>query len=602
MTYDAPISIFESIFKKPAKNMNKLNNMKTPLLILVAFLMSASITMAQNWLWNEAPGGTAYPQIIAMCTDANGNTYATGAFSGTVTFGSLPPITATGSGNIFVVKFDNTGKPLWVSQTTGASYDQGYAIAVDASDNVYITGYFESSTITFDTISLNCAGTMDIFVAKYNSGGKVLWANRYGDASSSYEMGNAIVADPMGNVYVTGYFHGNFIVPPLPPPSATGASSEFDMFLMKLNTNGQGIWAKRTGRASGNTGNEYTEGTSIALNNMGILCVGAEFVGDTCFYENDTLRNNTVPGGASDALLAEYDTSGKFINKAAHISSYSYDQVTGLSADKSGNFYATGNYGGIMYFPNFTITSAGTDGTYNIWLLKMNAGGTLVWGNHIGNSTYGHYSLGLIVDTNTANANFYTWGYFQGECDFDTIVLPLMGGAYGMYLAEYDSAGAAQSVLISSRDAQSQRSVVAASIDGNDNLYVTGAFSDTLVFGSLPYLSTPGPLANSQFLAKYGKIITGISNIANSTEDVKVFPNPTSGIVNFQVNTLYAKIRIDIYNILGEEIYNHPFANSSASSARPAINISNQPTGVYMYRVLTENGNLISQGKFVIQK
>ncbi len=91
---------------------------------------------------------------------------------------------------------------------------------------------------------------------------------------------------------------------------------------------------------------------------------------------------------------------------------------------------------------------------------------------------------------------------------------------------------------------------------------------------------------------------TGISEVKGEGEMVKVYPNPSDGVFTFQSSVVSGQSSVEVYNILGEKIYSQLSTLNSPFS----INLSNQPNGIYLYRVITETGNLIGEGKMVIQK
>jgi sugar lactone lactonase YvrE len=91
----------------------------------------------------------------------------------------------------------------------------------------------------------------------------------------------------------------------------------------------------------------------------------------------------------------------------------------------------------------------------------------------------------------------------------------------------------------------------------------------------------------------------GIKNMAAVTASVSVFPNPNNGIFSVQLvngQQLVANSYIEVYNMLGQEAY-----TSAINSASIKIDLSNSPAGVYLYRVITMEGKLVSNGKLVIQ-
>ncbi len=119
-----------------------------------------------TWQWAAQAGGNDYDHGEAITIDDAGNCYVTGYFEGTATFGSYS-LTSSGSYDIFVAKMDASGNWLWVNQAGGVSKDEGYGITIDDAANTYVTGYFYG-TATFGLYSLTSSGSADIFVAKLN--------------------------------------------------------------------------------------------------------------------------------------------------------------------------------------------------------------------------------------------------------------------------------------------------------------------------------------------------------------------------------------------------------------------------------------------------
>lgn len=158
----------------------------------------------------ELIGSVSAEEGTGIATDSIGNTYITGFFiratpgPDTTLFGSTP-IMSVGASDIYIAKYDSTGNLIWATSAGGTLDDKSKGIAVDPSGNVYLTGYFNSPTITFDTISLSTTLGNDLFIAKYNSSGHIMWAKNAGGSSGDYS--NNIDVDANGNSFITGYFN-----------------------------------------------------------------------------------------------------------------------------------------------------------------------------------------------------------------------------------------------------------------------------------------------------------------------------------------------------------------------------------------------------------
>jgi hypothetical protein len=157
-------------------------------------------------LWSQRFGATDYDVPYAVTADGSGNVIVTGSFYGTVDFGG-GPLTSAGSYDIFVAKFSGVdGAHLWSRQFGGPNQDTGNGVAVDGSGNVLVTGEF-MGPVNFGGGPLTSAGSFDIFVAKFSGvDGAHLWSQRFGDTGD--DGGHPIAVDASGNVLVTGYFCG----------------------------------------------------------------------------------------------------------------------------------------------------------------------------------------------------------------------------------------------------------------------------------------------------------------------------------------------------------------------------------------------------------
>ncbi|MCB5245750.1 MAG: SBBP repeat-containing protein, partial [Candidatus Cloacimonetes bacterium] len=175
-------------------------------LLLVLLLLCTTFIFAQSdvWQWVEQAGGIGNDYGRSITIDSSGNSYITGYFYGTASFGSTT-LTTTGSGavDIFVAKLDSSGNWLWAKQAGGNNWDVGFGIATDSSGNSYVTGFFAESA-SFGSTTLTSSGGEDIFVAKLDSSGNWLWAKQAG--GTGLDIGYGIATDSSGNSYVTGFF------------------------------------------------------------------------------------------------------------------------------------------------------------------------------------------------------------------------------------------------------------------------------------------------------------------------------------------------------------------------------------------------------------
>ncbi|HLE38480.1 MAG TPA: SBBP repeat-containing protein, partial [Acidimicrobiia bacterium] len=164
---------------------------------------------AGGLVWAVHLGGTSFDSGQGVAVDGSGNVYVIGSFYGTADFDPDPVVTfnlvSAGESDVFVVKLDAAGGLVWADQLGGISGDASSGVAVDASGNVYATGYFQG-TADFDPgagfSGLTSAGFFDGFVVKLDAAGGLVWADQLGGTSGEWSAGVAV--DGSGNVYATG--------------------------------------------------------------------------------------------------------------------------------------------------------------------------------------------------------------------------------------------------------------------------------------------------------------------------------------------------------------------------------------------------------------
>ena len=163
------------------------------------------------------------------------------------------------------------GDLVWTRRLGGASGDNGRGVAVDGSGNVYTTGIF-LGTSDFDpgagTFNLTAAGESDVFVSKLDSSGSLVWVRQLGGTGT--DVGSHVAVDGSGNVYTAGHFSGMADFDPGVGTFDLTAAGGTDVFVSKLNSTGNLVWARQLGGTSNDqgfgvavdgSGNVYTTGS-----------------------------------------------------------------------------------------------------------------------------------------------------------------------------------------------------------------------------------------------------------------------------------------------------------------------------------------------------
>lgn len=314
---------------------------------------------AGNAIWAKGIGGNMYDSGRSITVDGSGNVFVTGTFQWSMTIGSTileSDDHSNGSHNdVFLAKYGPNGNFLWAVNAEGSVADIPESVAADNQGNVYITGYYNSRTLTFGTHSITNtnAGSSDefipndIFIAKYDANGNCLWAKNaggdYPDAASS------VKANQDGNIYLTGYFKSPVItIGTKTLTNAETAGARNDLFLAKFDGSGNVLWAK----SSGGTGDDCAY--SIDFDDNGNIYQAGYFTSNPITFGTVTIALDDP----SDCFLAGYDKDGK-VSWVLTSNGESQIKAQSVSIDDDGNALLTGNFMGPVNFGSSGLTDNG---------------------------------------------------------------------------------------------------------------------------------------------------------------------------------------------------------------------------------------------------
>jgi len=468
-----------------------------------------------NFLWAKSMGGIGNDVGWSIAMDGMGNEYVTGVFSGVANFGSFS-LASLGSGEIFVSKMDSDGIVLWVKRMGGKEYDGGDDVMVDPMGNVYVTGFFQE-TADFGPYSLASAGSGDIFVCKLDSDGNILWAKRMGGNLS--DEGYSIASDSAGNVYVTGFFNGTADF------GAFNLTSQgmADVFIAKLDSAGNILWVKQV------RGNQNDIAYGIAVDKAGNVYTTGHFT-NFAVLGPFTLSS---PGGSQDIFVSKLDNAGNFI-WAQRMGGINNDGSNSIALDAAGNIYITGAFADSADFGVFNLATAGQ---YDIFVTKLDGTGNILWAKPLG-GTSDDNGVDIAVDP---DGSTYLTGYFRDTANFGSFSLT-SAGAEDIYVSSMDNAG---NILWATRMGSASYEIGnGVATDQVGNVYATGYFQDTADFGSFT-LTSAGHL--DVFVTKLGLIIPPTPTPTGTSIPVSL---PDTGFTPGKVTKLSQ--RVIAYKDLGD--------------------------------------------------
>ena len=466
----------------------------------------ANVT-AGSLLWATQSGGPGLDRAWAIAQDGLGNSFVTGFFNGTATFGlgeaNETALASGGGDDMFVAQYDASGLLQWAKRAGGTGSDRGLGIAVDGSGNSYVTGLINGSA-TFgqgevNQTTLNSAGIDDIFVAKYDSAGLLQWVRRAGGTGS--DQGISIAVDG-SDTYLTGFFSGTATFGQGQTNQTTLSSAGIDdIFVAKYDSAGVLQWVRR----AGGTGSD--QGVGIAVDGSGHSYLTGFFSGTATFAQGQANQTTLVSAGDRDVFVAQYDSIGTLVWAKRSGGPFT-DRGYYIAVDGSGNSYVTGIFNNSATFGKgeanqTTLTSAGLD---DIFVAKHDASGLLQWVKRAGGAG-SDGGLGIGVD---GFGNSYVTGWFngfnhpgtatfgQGEPNQTTLT---SAGDRDVFLAKYGSNGLLQWVKRAGAGGASTDQGMAIAVDQSGTIYMSGFFGDHVATASATF--GPGE-ANETTLTSVG--------------------------------------------------------------------------------------------------
>ena len=382
----------------------------------------AKYSPSGQYLWAIHTGNGGSNSALGMAADSTGSVVITGQFENTINFGCGPLSSALASTyDIFVAKLSATGTCQWSKSFGSGNDDTGYGVAVDASDNVIVTGVFVGH-VSFGGTGLYSSNTTSgnsTFVAKYASNGTHLWSTNFSPTTSNNgpDVGYAVAVAPGGDVIVTGTFQGTEYFDGVTGITSAGLSE--DIYVAKLaGASGSYQWV----RSFGSTGSD--RGYGVAVDGSGNVVLTGYFAGSVSFGGAAPLNS----AGPLSAFVAKYSPTGAYLWAQASTGT-GVNTGYGVAVDGSNNVLATGSFQTTTNFGNLLLTSHGRS---DIFVAKYSPVGSVLWAHGYGSTSD---DLGYHVAAD-GGGNVVATGYFAGTVSFGGSSLT-SAGSVDIYVAKF---------------------------------------------------------------------------------------------------------------------------------------------------------------------
>jgi hypothetical protein len=369
----------------------------------------AKYTPAGSLAWVHIIGGPGTESAEDVALDAAGNAYVAGNFSATVTLGNnlvLDGSNTFGS-KAYVVRFSPQGTPAWALQST--TFSSATSLAIDASDNVYVTGVFGPNlTLGGASITIPSAyASFAPFLARLSSAtGQV---NRLAPAFFYALNSNtsAIYSPPEVAVSPTGaaYLINAFVESPIVGPTTFTSRGLTDALVLRLDEQGAIDWARQLG----GTNNDYI--------NDGIVDAAGNFYVAGYFAGQASADALPIPNaGGFDGFLVKFSPQGNAL-WARNAGGSAFDSLYGVALDATGQPYVTGNFSGSAPFGTTILTAVG--GT-DVCVVAYTAQGQVRWAQQAGGTANDSgYGIGL-----DSRGDIYLSGNLRGAAAFGSYSVP----------------------------------------------------------------------------------------------------------------------------------------------------------------------------------
>ncbi|MEZ4721395.1 MAG: SBBP repeat-containing protein [Flavobacteriales bacterium] len=378
-------------------------------------------------IWVRQFGSTSADRGYSIAVDDSGNVYSIGTYIGTVDFdpgaGTFNMTNSNGGyGAMFISKLDANGNFVWALEVDGSNSINPDEIVLNDSFDLFIVGAFEGP-MDFNPGSayypLSSVNSTDGFVLQLDRNGNFIEAMAVVQGNGQNAVSD-IDFDQWGNRYITGSFASVADFNPSAGTFNITGVQDRDAFVVKLDANGNFLWAE----AFQGNGNQW--GNAICVHDSGTVILGGVFNTTTDFDPGTSVLNITS-AGASDMFVLQLDSSGA-LDWVKPLGGTSFDDIYDLWVDDEKNIYHTGTFSDSVDFDPDTATYALiAAGNLDYYVQKMSPSGKHLWASGFG-SAYSEYANAIVTGS---DHSVYTTGIFRSTIDFDpdTSTFELTSGA-----------------------------------------------------------------------------------------------------------------------------------------------------------------------------
>jgi hypothetical protein len=550
-------------------------------------------------------GNTSNDFGYNIATDASGNSYVTGTFNGTVSFGSTSLTSTSNTDDIFVLKIDTNGNLLWVQQIVGDGTDRVRGIAFDNSGNSYLTGSF-TGVLTFGAATITADGT-DIFTIKLDNLGAVVWAFKAGGTGA--DAGLDIAVDASGNAYITGTVGASpTFVGTLGSISPSGSGLGEDMFYARYNTNGSLAWVRLI------TSNSNEVGLGIAVANSGNIYLTGRFRA-TLNFGGTSL---TTLSGSDDIFVVKYDLSTGTLQWVVQAGgNVNNDAGNDISLDNLENVYITGLVSGAFA----TTVTFGTGGgavsfmpnAVDIFVAQYDVNGNFTWVRSGGSSGN---DVGISIVTHPSGVASYVVGQLDnGAATFGSLP-SITSSALDGFLGIIGSTLLPIEWLFFKGQKNENNTLLswATATEKNNDFFAVERSKNGIDFQQIGKVNSKGNsqqpqyyqfiddfphegtnyyrLKQQDFDGKYNFSKTIAIHTNQDSPRLSIYPNPSTDVFSIQIHhssetlTDIKNYDLQVINAFGQVVHQQTYTYNDGNTL---IDLTNHQRGYYLLKISFQN-------------
>jgi len=542
---------------------------KIKIIAFIYFSLITSFSFGQNWIWAFSGGNTLTEEAKSISTDLNGNAFVAGVFKDSI-FNGNNKLYSHGNDDIFIAKFDNSGNLLW-TRCFGGSQNDGYGVCLktDLYGNCYVTGAY-SYTAHIGSLTLSNGYSNNVFLLKFNSIGNIIFAKDY--LSSGSSVGYGIDIDFAQNCYITGYFYNELFA----IPNNVQSVGSHDIFIAKTDIQGNIIWSRSAG------GNSYDTGGGVSIDINGNVYI-------TGYFNNASQFGSMVvnSSGGDDIFVAKYSNTGNLIWVSRTYGAGVYDLGLKIRTFND-KVYLVGQFEDVITIGSQIFSSFGlSDG----FVSMLDSSGSFLWTKQLGGQ-----GSDRLTDLNVVNNNnVFIAGWCNGIAVFDNVIVSTGNNQNGI-ICLLDASGNLVNYKLASGNGNNLFNSIAVQQLGE--VFVAGAVADTLFLDNLMIHSNG---ASDALIAKVIFEVNSSNEI--SLEGLKVLNNIfTNESSPFLVSSVMQNLHtLEIMDVKGSVLQKLPATILYPNEKFIIKNtfLKNLSLGVYYLKIVLKDSNKTQYFKII---